>query len=129
MDLTELINISRVNNVIVQSPFNIPARYDLGITGHHMILSSEYEKPTEITVNTIDFNLFCILMHFAAQILHRSIDRIVKRPYSLNDGGSLIIKFKDLKQFKIDITGESEFWNVADSLEKLSAAGNSILYS
>ncbi len=57
------------------------------------------------------------------QIVHRSIDSIVKRPYSMNDGGCLFIKFKDLKQFKIDITGKSEFWNVADSLEKLSAVG------
>ena len=57
------------------------------------------------------------------QILNRSIDSIVRRPYSLNDGGSLIIKFKDLKHFKIDINGGEEFNNVADSLEKLSAVG------
>ena len=57
------------------------------------------------------------------QILNRSIDSIVRRPYSLNDGGSLIIKFKDLKHFKIDINGGEEFSNVADSLEKLSAVG------
>ena len=57
------------------------------------------------------------------QILHRSIDGIIRRPFSLNDGGSLIVKFKDLKQFKIDISGEEEFRNVSDSLEKLSAVG------
>ena len=55
--------------------------------------------------------------------MHRSVDSIQRRSYSLDDGGSVIIKCKDLKQLKIEISGQEEFLNVADSLEKLSAIG------
>ena len=48
MDLADLIQISRVNGVIVYMPFEPPTRYDLAITGHHLILNSEDTK--EITV-------------------------------------------------------------------------------
>jgi hypothetical protein len=40
------------------------------------------------------------------------------------NGGSLLIRCKDLRIFKIDINGLDEYINVADSLEKLAAIGN-----
>lgn len=51
MDLTELIQISRVQGVIVHRPFEIPDKYDLVITGHHMILS-ENDGNNEVTVSS-----------------------------------------------------------------------------
>ena len=61
-----------------------------------------------------------LLLYF--QVLHRSIDRIERRGNGTN-GGSLIICCKDLRVFKVDISGQDEYLNVADSLEKLSAIG------
>lgn len=59
---------------------------------------------------------------FFYKILHRSIDSIERRPNGMN-GGSLIVCCKDLRIFKVDISGQDEYYNVADSLEKLSAIG------
>ncbi len=62
------------------------------------------------------------IMLFAFQILHRSVDSIDRRPSSPN-GGSLIIRCKDLKVIQIDIRKQEDYINVADSLEKLAAIG------
>ena len=63
------------------------------------------------------------------QILHRSIDSIERRYNGTNgNGGSLIVCCKDLRIFKIDISGQNEYFNVADSLEKLSAMGKILFF-
>ena len=49
MDFSDLIKISRVDNVILHRPFEGPMQKALGITGHHLILSSLNEKVEEIT--------------------------------------------------------------------------------
>ena len=53
MDFSDLIKISRVDNVILHRPFEPPAQKALGITGHHLILSSLNEKVEEIMVSLV----------------------------------------------------------------------------
>ena len=122
MDFSELIKVSRVDGVILHCPFQPPSRKDLCITGHHLILNYP-SGSEEIRVLFIIIHIMYALFILFFQILHRSVDSIQRRSYSLDDGGSVIIKCKDLKQLKIEISGQEEFLNVADSLEKLSAIG------
>ena len=56
MDFSDLIKISRVDNVILHRPFEGPAQKALAITGHHLILSSLKGKVDEIMVS--------LLLHF-----------------------------------------------------------------
>jgi hypothetical protein len=57
------------------------------------------------------------------QLPHRSIDCIERRANCVGPGGSLTLKFKDLKLIGMDIASNEDFANVADSLEKLCAIG------
>ena len=59
MDFSDLIKISRVDNVILHRPFEGPIQKALGITGHHLILSSLNEKVEEIMVSAV-LHVYCI---------------------------------------------------------------------
>ena len=64
MDFSDLIKISRVDNVILHRPFEGPMQKALGITGHHLILSSLNEKVEEIMVSMV-----CCILHVPAYLL------------------------------------------------------------
>lgn len=49
-----------------------------------------------------------------------AVDATERRPYPAGNGGSLIVKCKDLKLYILDIPGQLDFNNVASSVEKLS---------
>lgn len=67
------------------------------------------------------------------QLLHQSIDLVEKKPNGTNsnyqNGGTIILKCKDLRIFQLDIANTEEFLNVYASIERLSNLDNiSYLY-
>ena len=62
------------------------------------------------------------------QLLHQSIDLIEKRPNGSNsnyqNGGSIVLKCKDLRILQLDIANTEEFLNIYASIEKLSNFDN-----
>lgn len=57
------------------------------------------------------------------QLLHQCIDTIERRPHQLNNilqGGTLVLRCKDLRIISLQIAGAQEFLNVAKSVEQLS---------
>ena len=51
MEFSELIKISRVDNVVVYKPFQEPTMMSLGITGHHLILANDIMKSQQLLVS------------------------------------------------------------------------------
>ena len=51
MEFSELIKISRVDNVLVHLPFQDPVVMSLGITGHHLILASDIMQSQQLLVS------------------------------------------------------------------------------
>lgn len=67
---------------------------------------------------------------FPFQLLHRCIDVVERKPTMTNNnilqGGTLVIKCKDLRIFSIEIKTPREFLNVARSIELLSKLDDDI---
>lgn len=58
-----------------------------------------------------------------AQLLHQCIDHIERRPQLINNtlqGGTLVLRCKDLRIISLQIAGPREYSNVAQSVEQLS---------
>ena len=51
MEFSELIKISRVDNVLVHLPFQEPVVMSLGITGHHLILANDIMQSQQLLVS------------------------------------------------------------------------------
>lgn len=65
------------------------------------------------------------------QLLHRCVDVVDRKPTIVNNalqGGSLVIKCKDLRIITIEIQTPREFLNIAGSLENLSRFGDPTVY-
>ncbi|KAK6644545.1 hypothetical protein RUM43_000812 [Polyplax serrata] len=102
MEFADLILASKVNKVTLLNPLNRKLEGVLCITGHHLIISSRKEGGQEIW------------------LLHSNIDYIERRQASnVQNGGSLIIKCKDLRILQLDLYNLDDFTNVAVSLDRL----------
>lgn len=66
------------------------------------------------------------------QLLHQSIDFVEKKPNGTNsnyqNGGSIILKCKDLRILQLDIASTEEFLNIYASIERLSNLENITLF-
>ncbi|XP_022910988.1 myotubularin-related protein 9 [Onthophagus taurus] len=106
MEFADLIATPKLDGVILHSPFHDPVDGTLCVSGHHLILSSRKEDVQELW------------------LLHQSIDLVEKKPNGTNsnyqNGGTIILKCKDLRILQLDIAGTEEFLNVYASIERLS---------
>nr|CAI5868685.1 unnamed protein product [Callosobruchus analis] len=105
MEFAELIITPKVDGVILHSPFQEPIDGTLCITGHHLILSSRKEEIQELW------------------LLHQCIDMVEKKPSGSNssqNGGSVILKCKDLRTLQLDIAQPDDFHNIYLSILRLS---------
>lgn len=106
MEFIELILINKLDGVILKYPHHENVDGTICITGHHLILSSRKEGVRELW------------------LLHKNIDSIEKKenkPSSgVTQGGSLILKCKDLRIFQLDISSSVELNLLAQTLDKLS---------
>lgn len=106
MEFAELIQTPKLDNVFLRGPFQTTVEGTLCITGHHLILSSRQEGIQELW------------------LLHKNIDSVERKPYMENNvlqGGSIILKCKDLRIIALDIRLPKEFLNIASSIEQLHA--------
>ncbi|XP_017785758.1 PREDICTED: myotubularin-related protein 9 [Nicrophorus vespilloides] len=110
MEFADHIGTPKLDGVILHSPFHEPVDGTLCVSGHHLILSSRKEDVEELW------------------LLHQCIDSVEKRPNGTNsnnqNGGSLILKCKDLRILQLDIATTEEFLNVYASIERLSNLDN-----
>ncbi|KAL3282217.1 hypothetical protein HHI36_005411 [Cryptolaemus montrouzieri] len=104
MEFAELITTPNLDRVILQDPSNNTIEGTLCITGHHLILSSRNDT---IPAQEI-------------WLLHQSIDHVEKKLSSTNNGGLIIIKCKDLRNFQLIISNTDDLLNVYTSLERLA---------
>lgn len=100
MELAIFIKTPRVDNVILHRPFKEPTGVVLCITSHHLILSSRASQDDELW------------------ILHVMIDSVERRQSNLQN--SLVIKCKDFRVIQLDIKGQEELRNVAESIDQLA---------
>ncbi|KAF5269257.1 hypothetical protein FQR65_LT02558 [Abscondita terminalis] len=114
MEFSELITIPKLDGVILHNAFHEPVDAMLCITSHHLILSSRKEDDQEIW------------------LLHQSVDVVEKKLNNNNsypNGGSLILKCKDLQIIQLDIGNADDLQSVYYSLDRLSNLENpSLLY-
>ncbi|XP_017049641.1 myotubularin-related protein 9 [Drosophila ficusphila] len=116
MEFADLIKTPKLDGVLLHDPSNAGASGatvgTLCITGHHLLLSARQETSQELW------------------LLHKNIDCVEKKP-SLSQnivvGGLITLKCKDLRIISLEIKCGKEFFNVAASLEALSAIQNTEL--
>ncbi|EDW93091.1 myotubularin-related protein 9 [Drosophila yakuba] len=116
MEFADLIKTPKLDGVLLHDPSNAGASGatvgTLCITGHHLLLSARQETSQELW------------------LLHQNIDCVEKKP-SLSQnvvvGGLITLKCKDLRIISLEIKCGKEFFNVAASLEALSAIQNTEL--
>ncbi len=105
MEFAELILTPKLDGVILHSPLSEEVHGTLCITGHHLILSSRREGVQELW------------------LLHQVIDSVERKPNMLNNilqGGTIVLKCKDLRIISLDINSAQEFVNIANSIEQLA---------
>lgn len=124
MEFADLIITPKLDGVILHSPFTDPVDGTLCITGHHMILSSRKEDVQELWVMLLECNLKNYSLFFMFKLLHQSIDIVERKQNSsannsLN-GGSIILKCKDLRVLQLDISNSEDYHNIFLSIQRLS---------
>ncbi|XP_043938437.1 myotubularin-related protein 9-like isoform X2 [Protopterus annectens] len=99
MEFSELIKVSKVEDVVLYRPFVAPVKGTLCISSHHLLFSSGTEGTMELW------------------LLIRNIDAVEKR--LMASSGTITLKCKDFKILQLDITGMEECLNIASSIEAL----------
>uniref|UniRef100_U5EXU6 Putative phosphatidylinositol 3-phosphate 3-phosphatase myotubularin mtm1 n=1 Tax=Corethrella appendiculata TaxID=1370023 RepID=U5EXU6_9DIPT len=106
MEFAELIPTPKLDNVVLRSQLNdYHIDGTLCITGHHLILSTRKEGERELL------------------LLHQNIDIVERKPNIVNnilEGGSIILKCKDLRIITLKISSPQEYFNISNSIEQLS---------
>lgn len=105
MEFAELISTPKLDGVKLHSPLSETVDGTLCITGHHLILSSRKEEKQELW------------------LLHQVVDLVERKPLmqqNILQGGSIILKCKDLSIVSLEINSPQEFINIANSIEQLS---------
>ncbi|RWS17140.1 myotubularin-related protein 9-like protein, partial [Dinothrombium tinctorium] len=100
MEFAELIKTPKLDNVFVKQPFRDQTEGTLCVTSHHLIFSSRKSIGDELW------------------LLHSMVD-VVERKTNVN-GGVIVLKCKDFRVIQIEISGNEDFNNVANSIEWLS---------
>ncbi|EDW80020.1 uncharacterized protein Dwil_GK12345 [Drosophila willistoni] len=111
MEFADLIKTPKLDGVFLHDPLQANATVEgtLCITGHHLLLSARQENSQELW------------------LLHKNIDSVEKKPsmgQNIVLGGTITLKCKDLRIISLEIKYAKEFFNVAASLEALSAIQN-----
>ncbi|XP_059619519.1 myotubularin-related protein 9 [Phlebotomus argentipes] len=105
MEFAELILTPKLDNVVLLAGGDQPpVAGTLCITGHHLILSTRKEDTQELW------------------LLHQNIDFLERKPHVVNNqlqGGTLVLKCKDLRVIALEISASQDFLNVAQTIEQL----------
>uniref|UniRef100_A0A1L8DYY4 Putative phosphatidylinositol 3-phosphate 3-phosphatase myotubularin mtm1 n=1 Tax=Nyssomyia neivai TaxID=330878 RepID=A0A1L8DYY4_9DIPT len=105
MEFAELILTPKLDNVtLLAGKDSPPMAGTLCITGHHLILSARKEEAQELW------------------LLHQNIDFMERKPHMVNNqlqGGTIVLKCKDLRIIALEITAAQDFYNVAQTIEQL----------
>ncbi|XP_058060249.1 myotubularin-related protein 9 [Anopheles bellator] len=106
MEFAELILTPKLDGVLLYDQLSErPIDGTLCITGHHLILSTRKEGAQELW------------------LLHQNIDLVERKPHIVNnilEGGTIILKCKDLRIIALKIMSPQEYFNVSNSIEQLS---------
>ncbi|XP_069827443.1 myotubularin-related protein 9-like isoform X3 [Dendropsophus ebraccatus] len=129
MELSHLIQSSRVENVRVCCPLMPPVTGTLCVSSHHLILSA---NPVE---GTQPEKCALWLLHCAVDSVEKSVQNIgmLKSKESSKDGegrsssGTVTLKCKDLRVIQLEIPDMEETFNVARSVQALSSLDNTSL--
>ncbi|XP_053209374.1 myotubularin-related protein 9-like isoform X1 [Panonychus citri] len=100
MEFTDLIKTHKLENVILHRPFWEPIECALCITSHQLLVSSRKIDGDELW------------------LLHSIVDVVERK--ATPTGGSITLKCKDFRIIQLDIRGNEEFNNVANSIDCLS---------
>lgn len=100
MEFAELIKTTKLENVILHRPFCEPIECALCITSHQLLVSSRKNDGDELW------------------LLHSIVDAVERK--ATPTGGSITLKCKDFQIIQLDIRGQDEFNNVANSIDCLS---------
>uniref|UniRef100_A0A2M3Z678 Putative phosphatidylinositol 3-phosphate 3-phosphatase myotubularin mtm1 n=1 Tax=Anopheles braziliensis TaxID=58242 RepID=A0A2M3Z678_9DIPT len=106
MEFAELILTPKLDGVLLYDQLSErPVDGTLCITGHHLILSTRQEGAQELW------------------LLHQNIDLVERKPHIVNnilEGGTIILKCKDLRIIALKILSPQEYFNISNSIEQLS---------
>ncbi|EDS41651.1 myotubularin [Culex quinquefasciatus] len=106
MEFAELIRTPKLDGVQLYEQLKRESiDGTLCITGHHLILSTRREGARELW------------------LLHQNVDIVERKPYINNnvlEGGTIILKCKDLRIIQLRINSPQEYFNVSNSIEQLS---------
>lgn len=106
MEFAELIRTPKLDGVQLYEQLKRESiDGTLCITGHHLILSTRREGARELW------------------LLHQNVDIVERKPYINNnvlEGGTIILKCKDLRVIQLRINSPQEYFNVSNSIEQLS---------
>ncbi|XP_058118339.1 myotubularin-related protein 9 [Anopheles ziemanni] len=106
MEFAELILTPKLDGVLLYDQLSErPVDGTLCITGHHLILSTRKEGAQELW------------------LLHQNIDLVERKPNIVNnilEGGTIILKCKDLRIIALKIASPQEYFNISNSIEQLS---------
>ncbi|XP_037940403.1 myotubularin-related protein 9-like, partial [Teleopsis dalmanni] len=109
MEFADLIKTPKLDGVFLHDHTHATVEGTLCITGHHLLLSARQENSQELW------------------LLHKNIDCVEKKPFVVQNiiiGGLITLKCKDLRIISLEIKFAKEYYNVAASLEALSALHN-----
>ncbi|XP_036337919.1 myotubularin-related protein 9 [Rhagoletis pomonella] len=109
MEFADLIKTPKLDGVFLHDHLHATVEGTLCITGHHLLLSARQENSQELW------------------LLHKNIDCVEKKPFMVQNmvmGGIITLKCKDLRIISLEIKYAKEYFNVAASLEALSALHN-----
>lgn len=113
MEFAELILTPKLDGVSLHDHLHATVEGTLCLTGHHLIVSSRQENNQELW------------------LLHKNVDCVEKKPFMINNivmGGIITLKCKDLRVISLEIKYSKEFYNIASSLEQLSALSGELEY-
>ncbi|XP_055541476.1 myotubularin-related protein 9 isoform X2 [Wyeomyia smithii] len=106
MEFVEMIRTPKLDGVLLYEQLK-REQIDgtLCVTGHHLILSTRREGARELW------------------LLHQNVDIVERKPCIINnvlEGGTIILKCKDLRIIQLKIGSPQEYFNVSNSIEQLS---------
>lgn len=106
MEFAEHIRTPKLDGVLLYEQIKRePIDGTLCITGHHLILSTRKEGARELW------------------LLHQNVDIVERKPCIINnvlEGGTIILKCKDLRIIQLRINSPQEYFNISNSIEQLS---------
>ncbi|XP_038650664.1 myotubularin-related protein 9-like isoform X1 [Scyliorhinus canicula] len=121
MELSELIETSKVDHVLLSRPFLQPVKGTLCVTSHHLLLSSRAGDKEELwllirNIDAIEKSVQNLSGYQSIKFVNQENgDRLA------GSSGIITIKCKDLCVMSLEIPGMEECLNIAKSIEALSS--------